>query len=63
MNRISKLALFAVLALFLFSCGQRGPLYLPEQAPTNESAQETPESSEQPATATSSQLSSTEGEQ
>lgn len=60
MNRISKLAAFVVLALFLFSCGQRGPLYLPEQAPTNEA---TPEASEQPVIAPSSMLSSTQGEQ
>jgi predicted small lipoprotein YifL len=37
---MSKLALFTVLTLFLSACGQRGALFLPEQAPSN---QETPE--------------------
>jgi len=33
---MSKLALCIALALFLCACGQRGPLYLPKQAPSNE---------------------------
>jgi predicted small lipoprotein YifL len=40
MNRIYKLALPVVLTLFLCACGQRGPLYLPEQAPNNKSKPE-----------------------
>ncbi|MFT5277678.1 MAG: putative small lipoprotein YifL [Glaciecola sp.] len=42
MNRLSKLTLLAALTLFLCACGQRGPLYLPEQAPSNEPAPENP---------------------
>jgi predicted small lipoprotein YifL len=42
MNRISKLVPLAVLTLFLCACGQRGPLYLPEQAPNNTPVPEKP---------------------
>lgn len=35
MNRIKKLVLPALLTLLLCACGQRGPLYLPEPAPSN----------------------------
>jgi predicted small lipoprotein YifL len=49
MNRNYKLALLIVLALFLGACGQRGPLYLPEQAPTNEpSSEKAPEARQNP---------------
>lgn len=36
MNRMSKLALCVVLTLVLCACGQTGPLFIPEQAPSNE---------------------------
>ncbi len=55
MNRISKLALCVALALFLCACGQRGPLYLPKQAPSNE---ETPSTESEP----TSKLNSKEGQ-
>jgi predicted small lipoprotein YifL len=35
MNRSSKIALSMGLMLFLSACGQRGPLYLPKDAPAN----------------------------
>lgn len=40
MNRSSKIALVMGLMLFLSACGQRGPLYLPEDAPSNKSEPE-----------------------
>jgi len=55
MNRMSKLALCIALALFLCACGQRGPLYLPKQAPSNE---KTP-TAQSP---TANQLNSKEGQ-
>ncbi|MFT6086655.1 MAG: putative small lipoprotein YifL [Glaciecola sp.] len=36
MNRMSKLVLCVALTLFLCACGQTGPLFIPEQAPSNE---------------------------
>lgn len=42
MNRMSKLALCTVLTLFLSACGQRGALFLPEQAPSNKETLEAP---------------------
>jgi predicted small lipoprotein YifL len=49
MNRNYKFALFTVLVLFLSACGQRGPLYLPEQAPANEpSSEKAPEAAQNP---------------
>jgi predicted small lipoprotein YifL len=33
---MSKLALCVVLTLVLCACGQTGPLFIPEQAPSNE---------------------------
>jgi len=42
MNRMSKLALCIVLTLFLSACGQRGPLFIPEQAPSNENTPKAP---------------------
>ncbi|WP_232771945.1 lipoprotein [Glaciecola sp. 33A] len=42
MNRMSKLALCTVLTLFLSACGQRGALFLPEQAPSNKETPEAP---------------------
>jgi predicted small lipoprotein YifL len=35
MNRSSKIALLMGSMLFLSACGQRGPLYLPKDAPSN----------------------------
>ncbi|MDT0582191.1 LPS translocon maturation chaperone LptM [Brumicola blandensis] len=35
MNRSSKIAQLMGLVLFLSACGQRGPLYLPKDAPAN----------------------------
>jgi predicted small lipoprotein YifL len=55
MNRMSKLALCIALALFLCACGQRGPLYLPKQAPSNE---KTPSTESEPL----SKLNSKEGQ-
>ncbi|MFT4732762.1 MAG: putative small lipoprotein YifL [Gammaproteobacteria bacterium] len=36
MNRMSKSALCVALTLFLCACGQTGPLFIPEQAPSND---------------------------
>jgi predicted small lipoprotein YifL len=41
MNRTSKLVLCIALTLFLFACGQTGPLFIPEQAPSNEEVPQT----------------------
>ncbi len=42
MNRMSKLALCIVLTIFLGACGQRGPLFIPEQAPSNKEIPKAP---------------------
>ncbi|MBF7073649.1 lipoprotein [Glaciecola sp. MH2013] len=36
MNRYLKLAVVLITSAFFSACGQRGPLYLPEETPTNE---------------------------
>ncbi|MFQ3207508.1 MAG: putative small lipoprotein YifL [Glaciecola sp.] len=38
MNRMSKMVLCIALTLFFCACGQTGPLFIPEQAPSNEEA-------------------------
>ncbi|WP_113907522.1 LPS translocon maturation chaperone LptM [Aliidiomarina celeris] len=35
-KRTSRTALLLTALFFLAACGQKGPLYLPEPAPTNE---------------------------
>ncbi|GAC30681.1 LPS translocon maturation chaperone LptM [Brumicola pallidula] len=39
---MSKLALCIVLTIFLGACGQRGPLFIPEQAPSNKEIPKAP---------------------
>lgn len=42
MNRMSKLALCTVLTVLLSACGQLGPLFIPEQAPSNKETPKAP---------------------
>jgi predicted small lipoprotein YifL len=42
MTTRQKLALTALATLLLVGCGQRGPLYLPEQAPQNQPDETSP---------------------